>query len=126
MFDLRLGLVLGKSLGEVRMLPYTEIVLWRTFYLLEPWGFHDQEYRTAALLAQIHNANISKKRQAKSATFFMRNMSKKMLEAIQKEKQRIERQMPDLTTPEGRQQASEEVIRAFQTMFGNRVIRKDE
>lgn len=45
------------------------------FYLLEPWGWANDEYHTAALLAQNYNANRGKRR-AKKVTDFMRDMLK--------------------------------------------------
>jgi len=61
MFNLRLGLALGKSLSEVRSMPADEVDLWKTFYRLEPWGWHDREYRTAAILAQVWNVHVNER-----------------------------------------------------------------
>lgn len=74
MFDHRLGLALGKSLAEIRALPYREYRSWQIFELLEPWGWPDREYRTAVLLAMLYNTNISKKQKARNAKDFMRDM----------------------------------------------------
>lgn len=127
MFDLRLGLALGKSLGEIRTLPYREYQKWQLFYLLEPWGFHDREYRTAAILAQLHNVNTTKKRQAKQPVSYMRDMLKKVLEAIRNKMKKDEASTKhDLSTEEGRKAASEDVIKMFQSIFGKRMERKDK
>jgi cell wall assembly regulator SMI1 len=72
------------SLGQVRQLPYQEIREWQLYYLLEPWGFHDREYRTAALLAKLHNINIGKRSQAKNEKDFMRDMPKEVLRAVER------------------------------------------
>lgn len=109
------------------MLPYREYQLWRLFYLVEPWGFHDQEYRTSVILAKLHNTNVAKKTQAKPISFFLRDMPKEVLKVIRKEIQKEEASSRyDLTTEEGRRSASEEVIRAFQSIFGKRLERKDK
>lgn len=74
MFDLRLGLALGKSLGEVRNLPLPEVQLWRTYYKLEPWGWFDSEYRTAAVLMMLYNTRLTKTQHAKDLEYFFRDM----------------------------------------------------
>ena len=89
MFEHRLGLALGKSIGEVRSLPYDEFVAWKLFYRLEPWGWHDREYRTAVLLTQLWNTHVSKQSQAKKVDDFYRDM----LELIMKAYQEHEREL---------------------------------
>lgn len=44
--------------------------------MLEPWGWHDREYRTAAILAMLNNVNASKRNQQKKETDFIRDMPK--------------------------------------------------
>lgn len=126
MFDLRLGLALGKSLGEIRSLPYPEIQKWRLMFLLEPWGFHDQEYRTAALLAKLHNSNTSKRRQAKPVKFFMRDMLKGIVDNLRRKTKEEIRPDYDLSTVEGRAAATEASLKAFEAIFGGRMVRKDK
>jgi hypothetical protein len=67
-------LALGKSISEVRNLSFEEYSSWRAFYQLEPWGWHDEEYRTSALLAMMVNVNASKRKDAKNVKDFFRNM----------------------------------------------------
>lgn len=94
MFEHRLGLALGKSVGEIRQLPYPEFRRWQLMYMLEPWGWQDAEYRTAAILAKLHNANIAKRSDAKAPAFFMRDMEKEILKELRR--QAAERQAADL------------------------------
>ena len=81
MFDHRLGLALGKSLTEIRQMPIGEYTSWKYFYMLEPFGWHDREYRTGALLAMLVNVNRSKKDKVRSASDFSRT-TKEMFEGI--------------------------------------------
>jgi hypothetical protein len=74
LFDHRLGLALGKSLGEIRAIPADEIESWKAFYSLEPWGWHDLEHRTAAILAQIWNVHIHKRYLARQSKDYYRDM----------------------------------------------------
>lgn len=109
------------------MLPYREYQLWRLFYLVEPWGFNDMEYRLSALLAKLHNTNVAKKTQAKPISFFIRDMPKEVLKAIRREIKKEEASSKyDLETEEGRRSASEEIIKSFQQIFGRRLERKDK
>ena len=82
MFEHRLGLALSLSIGEVRALPYPEYRSWQIFYLLEPWGWQDEEYRTAALLTMMHNINVTKKRDARKLSEYIREMDKIALKQI--------------------------------------------
>ncbi|MCZ2155743.1 MAG: hypothetical protein LC114_17900 [Bryobacterales bacterium] len=83
MFEHRLGLALGKSLAEVRALPYPEYRSWQLFYLAEPWGWQNDEYHFAALLAMLYNANRGKKGKARDVKDFMRNMQEAVLKELQ-------------------------------------------
>ena len=83
MFEHRLGLALGKSIAEVRALPFDEFMSWKMFYRIEPWGWHDNEYRTAAMLAQMWNTRISKRSQAKKIKDFMRDMPDLLIRGYQ-------------------------------------------
>jgi hypothetical protein len=62
-------------LGEVRALPVDEFESWRTFYKIEPWGWHDREYRTAVLLAMLRNTHVEKNSR-KSIDDYIRDMPK--------------------------------------------------
>jgi len=48
------------------------------FYLLEPFGFPDEEYRTAAALTLLYNINAGKGKN-KDVKDFMRDMPKAVL-----------------------------------------------
>jgi len=82
MFEYQLGSLLGKSNSEIRSLPYPEFRTWQLMYILEPWGWHDREIRTASILAKINNAFISKSSQAKKPDYFMRDMEKSVLDKL--------------------------------------------
>lgn len=118
MFDLRLGLALGKSLEEVRSLPYKEVLLWRLFYLVEPWGFAEQEFVSARLLSLLYNINMPRNKQ-KPITTFLRNMPRLVLRAFHKEP---EAPTPDLDTIEGQKDATEIAVQKFKEMFGSNVV----
>ena len=57
-------------------MPYSEYKNWKRFYQLEPWGWHDQEYRTASLLAMLVNVNAGKRKHQKKVSDFERDMLK--------------------------------------------------
>lgn len=82
MFDHRLGLALGKTLTEVRALPYPEYRAWQLYYLLEPWGWHNEEFHFAALLAMLYNANRGKKGKTREVKDFVRDMEKAVLQEL--------------------------------------------
>jgi len=77
-----LGLALSKSIAEIRALPYPEYRSWELFYLLEPFGFENNEYLIAAILAMIYNVNRAKGK-AKQPKDFMRNMLASLVKQIQ-------------------------------------------
>lgn len=83
-------MALGMSIAQVRGLPYDEYHSWQLFYLLEPWGFPDREYRTGAMLAKLHNTNVSKRSQAKNESDFIRDMAKEVVRAIERQKREQE------------------------------------
>jgi len=95
---------------------------WQIFYLIEPWGWEDQEYRTAALLTMMHNTHIQKRNQAKKLTSFIRDLPGAVVKYL--ERKETEKERPDLTTEEGRRQATAEILKGFSAMFGGRLIRK--
>lgn len=108
-----MGLALGKSIGEIRALPYPEYRRWQLMYMLEPWGWQDAEYRTAAILAKLHNNNIAKKSDAKAPAFFMRDMEKELIKELRKQAQ--ERRAEDLSQmePEARDALIRKSMREF-------------
>ena len=56
---------------------YEEYSSWKTFYSLEPFGWHDREYRTSMILAMLLNLNVTKVHR-KSPNDFYRDMLKIM------------------------------------------------
>jgi hypothetical protein len=87
---MRLGLALGRSVREIRKLPYPEYKQWRLMYHLEPWGWYNEEINTARLLSMLHNTNVSKPKDAKSPNYFIRDMQKLLLDTVKEE------ELPDL------------------------------
>jgi len=87
MLEHRLGLALGKSLAEIRAMPYPEFRRWQMYDLIEPIGWPDAEYRTAAILTMLYNANRGKGH-AKDMKDFMRNN----LDGILKELRNMQKQ----------------------------------
>jgi hypothetical protein len=72
---MRLGLALHKTRQEIRDLPSTEYHEWELMYMLEPWGWEEQEYKFGKLLAEIFYIANKGKKQFK-AIDFMRDMKK--------------------------------------------------
>jgi len=62
-------------------MPYDEFVSWKSYYLVEPWGWHDREYRTSAMLAQTWNVHVHKRHHAKSFADYIRDMPKLIFDA---------------------------------------------
>lgn len=79
-----MGLALGKDLNEIRQMPYPQFRRWQLYYALEPWGWENDEYRTAALLAMLYNAYRGKNK-AKEPKHFIRDMKKEILAALKEE-----------------------------------------
>jgi hypothetical protein len=130
LFDHRLGLALGKSIAEIHRLPYPEYKSWQLFHMIEPWGFADREYRTAALMAQMYNVRVQKRSQAKKVTVWMRDTHKQVLAHLRRMRAQANEEMAspdiDLTTEEGRREATQRVVSTFKAMFGNRLKHKDK
>lgn len=76
---MRLGLALRKTRSEIRDLPATEYHDWELFYQIEPWGWHEQEYRFAQLRADLYAIANNGKRQFR-AIDFMRDLVKWVFE----------------------------------------------
>lgn len=89
MFEHRLGLALGRSVAEIRALPYPEFRAWQVYYALEPWGWHNEEFHAANLLAMLFNINRGKGK-PRDAKEFMRNMEKALLDALKEQKDPLE------------------------------------
>ena len=106
MFEHRLGLALGKSIGEVRALPYPEYRSWELFHLVEPFGFENDEYRSAAILSMLYNINRTKGK-AKDPKDFMRDMVKEVLKQLT--------EIPDAT-----ELTRDELIKQIKKDFGIR------
>lgn len=125
MFEHRLGLALGKTLGEIRALPAPEYRSWQIFNLVEPWGFEDREYRTAIILTMLHNINAPKGKQ-KKADAYMRNMFKLVSKELiaqqrnEEEKARLEAELEEMTPDQQR----EFYLRQIQNVFGQPIIDK--
>jgi hypothetical protein len=104
MFEHRLGLALGRTIGEIRALPYPEYRSWELFYLVEPFGFENDEYRSAALLSMLHNINRTKGK-AKDVKDFMRDLQAEALKQL--------KEPPDIS-----ELSREELIRYIKKDFG--------
>lgn len=113
MLEHRLGLALGKSLAEIRAMPYSEFRRWQMYDLVEPIGWPDAEYRTAVVLAMLYNANRGKGR-AKDVKDFMRNN----LEGILKELRTLQKQEELETMPA--EQKREYLLSQIKKDFGIR------
>ena len=127
MFEHRLGLALGKTIGEIRNLPAPEYRSWQLFNLIEPWGFEDREYRTSIMLTMLHNVNSAKKYH-KNPSVYRRDMYKLVSNELIKQKKneeemlRFESELEEMT-PE---QQRERYIDKIQDMFGKSVINKSK
>jgi hypothetical protein len=118
MFDHRLGLALGKSIGEVRRLPYPEYHDWELFYMLEPWGWHNEEYLMSMIVAMVHNIQVKPKSQRKQS-YFIRDMKKLISEKINSTPDTSE-----MTFEERREFTKNQVIRDFGIDNSRNHIRK--
>lgn len=67
-------------------MPYPEFRAWQIFYALEPWGWHNEEYHAANLLAMLYNINRGKGK-VKEPRHFIRDMVTALLK---EENDRIE------------------------------------
>ena len=71
-------------MAEVRAMPYPEFRSWQIFYMLEPWGWENEEYLSAAQIATQYNINRGKGKPAKQPKEFMRDLRKMILAEVQK------------------------------------------
>lgn len=76
---MRLGLALGKSVGEVRRLPYPEFKKWKVFSYLEPWGWQRDEENTARILSMLYSINSKQPKEPKD---FVRDMAKDLIDYL--------------------------------------------
>lgn len=113
-------MALGKSLEEIRALPMPEYLGWMRFYTLEPWGWHNQEYLFASIIAMLYNVNKGKKQKAKTPADFMRDIVKGIEREIHQlhEKKRFENM--------SREEKREYVIKQAQSLFGAKLIEKKQ
>lgn len=79
----RLGALLGKDFGELREMPEPDYRSWELYYLLEPWGWPDREYRTAAIMTAVFNAQGPKR--PREISEFIRDMEAEILAYIENE-----------------------------------------
>ena len=102
MFEYRLGLALGKTREEIRTMPAQEFYEWQLFYMLEPFGWHDREDRTASIMTMLYNTNVDKKSKAKKPSDFIRDMPKLVVNAIKSElnKRKAEQKFENMTAAE--------------------------
>ena len=91
-------------MGEIRAMPYPEYRSWELFYLIEPFGFANDEYRMATNLSILYNINKGKGK-AKEPKEFMRDMPAMLLSEL-KEKPSVETM------------SREELIRQIKKDFG--------
>jgi hypothetical protein len=94
-------------------MPYEEFASWQTFYLIEPWGWYDREYRTGALLAKIHNSNVTKRADAKDVKDFVRDMPKLVANEIQR--MRLEEKVQEKYRNASRQERARMIAASFGT-----------
>lgn len=114
---MRLGLALHKTIGEIRTMPAAEFKRWQAFYLLEPFGWENQEFLAAHQMSQLVNLKIEKFHNKTKPADFMRDLQTAVPAHIAHE---IARSTPkyDLATEEGRLRAEEEVLKNLEVIFG--------
>lgn len=64
-------------------MPAPEFESWKFYYMIEPWGWHDMECRTGAILAMLNNVNVGKKKDLKKESYYMRDMTKLIMKAYE-------------------------------------------
>ena len=70
------------SIGQVHALSYPEYHSWELFYLIEPWGWQNEEVNISRIIAMQHNSHAKK---AKAAEEFMRDTAGEILKQLQEE-----------------------------------------
>jgi len=71
-------------------MPYPEYASWKRFYLIEPFGWHNEEYRTAAILTMLVNTAVSKKKDQKKIEDYIRDMPKLLEKAYREQEKQQE------------------------------------
>jgi hypothetical protein len=64
-------------------MPYPEYATWKTFYLLEPWGYEVVEEKIAQIISMLYNVNRAKGR-AKAPKDFMIDRLKELTASLLK------------------------------------------
>ena len=78
------------SVGQLRsVMSYTEYRSWKAYYLLEPWGWHDREVRTATTMALMHNLKVKRSQRLKPDDFIT-NRPKMVLDAYREQDAQID------------------------------------
>ena len=75
-------------------MPYPEYRSWQLFYMIEPWGWQNDEYHSALLAATLYNSNVTKKGNLKKIDSFMRKMQDEALKLL-KEDEDVTQMTPD-------------------------------
>jgi len=79
------------TVGQLRdCMSSVEFKQWQAFYNLEPWGWHDREYRKAEVLAKIHNVNVSKRVHLKQPSDFIVDRLDALTKAYQEQRTQLE------------------------------------
>ena len=84
-------------------MPYPEYRSWELYYLLEPWGWQNDEYHSAVNSAMLYNINRGKNK-AKSADDFMRDLPADF--------------MRELDKPQVEEMTREEIVKQIKKDFG--------
>jgi len=113
MFDCRLGIALGLTPAEVRAMPYPDYHRCELFYMLEPWGFRNDEYRMARQILAIYQSQGAGKKT--KVTDLMRDMEKQVIEQLQNNAQ----PHPDFTNLNDEEKA--DIIARVKRDFGVKV-----
>jgi len=71
LFDVRLGLALGKTQEEIRKMPAPDYRDFELLYLLEPWGWQNKEFLFGKLMSVVA-AFSGRAKKGVSAKDFMR------------------------------------------------------
>lgn len=74
-------------------MPYPEYRSWQLFYMIEPWGWHNDEYHFALIATTLHNVNVSKKANLKKVDVFIRKMQDEALKLLKEDEDLSPEQM---------------------------------
>lgn len=72
-------------------------------------------------MSQIYNVNVQKQSKVKKITHWMRDMAQGFFEYVTNEK-KLEADVLDLSTEEGKRIAAERAMRAFDAAFGGQLL----